>query len=314
MMTALDLSARPVRGSRSVGRPVEKLIEYRRAHFAAYSEAASYFTNTSAQVQFCFANPIICELKTGFKIMRVDDSAPFEFRPGDVMYVPPGLTIDVDLTTATEDDPIECDCIEIELGRVENILARLNEHRSRSGGEAASVDWSAFSVLRGQEAQNMNLSGLMGLFRGERDMFTDLRIDSRIDDTFLSLLQTRSRDLLITNQSEIDTGIGAAARLIRDRLDQHVSVEELAKAACMSESSLHRHFRKLYGTTPARFATQLRISAAKRLLRQTDEPLEALGFRLGFSDASHFGRVFRKATGESPAEYRRRRKGQILAL
>ena len=93
-----------------------------------------------------------------------------------------------------------------------------------------------------------------------------------------------------------------------------MSVEELAKAACMSESSLHRHFRKLYGTTPARFATQLRISAAKRLLRQTDEPLEALGFRLGFSDASHFGRVFRKATGESPAEYRRRRKGQILAL
>jgi AraC-like DNA-binding protein len=76
----------------------------------------------------------------------------------------------------------------------------------------------------------------------------------------------------------------------------------------MSESSLHRHFRKQFGTTPARFANQLRIAEAKRHLRQGDEPLEELSFRLGFADASHFSRVFRKNTGESPAEYRRRRQ------
>lgn len=290
-------------------KPVEKLVEYRKAHYAAHSEAASYYTNTPARVQFRFANPIICELKSGFKVMRVGGGEPFDFRPGDAMYVPPGLEIDIDLGTAREDDPIECDCVEIETGRVESILARLNESLSKGGSEAtAGIDWSAYSVLCGSDARELHLSRLMKLFRGERDIFSDLRIDARLDDTLLRLLQSRSRDLLQFETGAQDNGLRAAARMIRENLDRHVPTEDLARAACMSESSLHRHFRKHYGTTPARFATQIRIGEAKRRLRKDATPLETLAFQLGFSDASHFSRVFRKSTGESPAEYRRRRQ------
>lgn len=290
-------------------KPVEKLVEYRKAHYAAHSEAASYYTNTPAWVQFRFANPIICELKTGFKTMRVGGSAPFAFRPGDAMYVPPGLEIDIDLGTASEATPIECDCVEIETGRVEGILARLNESLSKGGSEAtAGINWASYAVLRGTEARDLGLARLMALFRGERDIFSDLRIDARLDDTLLKLLQSQSRALLELETGAADSGLRAAVRLIRDQLDRHVPVEDLARAACMSESSLHRHFRKSYGTTPARFANQLRIVEAKRHLRKGDTPLEELAFQLGFSDASHFGRVFRKTTGESPAEYRRRRQ------
>ncbi|MEC7258125.1 MAG: AraC family transcriptional regulator N-terminal domain-containing protein, partial [Pseudomonadota bacterium] len=140
--------------ARHPARPVEKLVEYRKAHYAAHSEAASYYTNTPARVQFRFANPIICELRTGYKVMRLDGGAAFDFHPGDAMYVPPGVEIDIDLGTATAETPIECDCVEIETGRVEGILARLNESLSRDGAETtAAIDWSAHAVLRRDEAR-----------------------------------------------------------------------------------------------------------------------------------------------------------------
>lgn len=296
-------------GPRANPAPVEKLVEYRRAHYAAHSEAASYFTNTPAQVQFRFSNPIICELKSGFKIMRVGGSDPFEFFPGDVLYVPPGLEIDVDLNAARSDKPIECDCIEIELERMNNLLARLNENMSQSEHESSiAVNWSAFSVLPKSEARQLDFGGLMGLFRGTRDVFSDLDIDNRIDATLLSLLKTRRRTLLTQERGVADTGLHAAARLIRHQLDRHVPICDLARAACMSESSLHRHFRKHFGTSPARYANQLRITQGKEMLRKDDAPVEEIAFRLGFSDASHFTRVFRKTTGEAPVEYRNRRR------
>jgi hypothetical protein len=72
-----------------MGREVEKLIEYRTAHYAAASEASTYLTNQRASVSFRFANPILCRMITGYKIMSVDQSDPFPFRPGEAILVPP---------------------------------------------------------------------------------------------------------------------------------------------------------------------------------------------------------------------------------
>jgi AraC-like DNA-binding protein len=298
-----------MQSSRHAQRSVEKLVEYRTAHYASYSEAASYFTNTPARVQFRFANPIICSLKSGVKTMSVGGCAPFRFNPGDALYVPPGLEIDIDLSAASEDTPIECDCVEIEADQVENIFSRLNENMNRIGNQtAASLDWSAHSVLRGETADALDLPALMALFYEPRDAFSDLRIETRIDETFLKLLKLRSSELLTLEHPDADSGIHAAARLIRDNLERHVDAAELAKAAATSTSTLHRQFKKFFGTTPARFANNVRIGEAKRQLRQSDRSVESLAFELGFTDASHFSRLFRKSTGESPAEYRKRRQ------
>ena len=190
-------------------RAVDKLVEYRTAHYASHSEAARYFTNTPARVQFRFANPIICRLVSGHKVMSVAGSDPFDFTPGDVMFVPPGLEIDIDLSVARADAPIECDCIEIENERIDSVLGRLNETMTRGGNPVAtSLDWTAFSVLRSTEADALELPNLMGLFRTERDVFSDLRIDAKIDELFLRLLQLRGSSLLVSNHTSGDSGSG----------------------------------------------------------------------------------------------------------
>lgn len=288
---------------------VEKLVEYRTAHYAASSEASTYYTNTPARVQFRFSNPIFCQLISGKKIMSIEGGAPFDFGPGDAMFVPGGQSIDIDLGAAMFDQPIECLCIEIEGDRMDSVLRRVNEAMSVTGvGSSLAFNASGFSVLRGDQACQLGLVSLMQLFEGDRDVFSDLRIDARIDDVVLKLLQQRRQELVISSNAEDDTGVHAVARVIRASLDRHIPISDLAQIASMSESSLHRHFRKYFGTSPSRFANQMRIAEAKKSLRQSHVPIEELAFELGFSDASHFSRVFRKSSGESPAEYRKRRQ------
>ncbi len=290
--------------------PVEKLIEYRTAHFSSHSEAATYYTNHPAQVQFRFANPIICRLTSGHKVMRVGGSKPFGFDVGDALYVPPCAEIDVDLRAASPANPIECDCFEIEAGRMDSILAGLNESLSADGAETSvALDWTRFAVFRGVEADSLNLGSLMNMFQGEQDIFANARIEARINEMVLTLLHLRSGDLLTFNPvEESNHGVVAAARLIRDELGQHLTSDALANAACMSSSTLYRQFQKHFGTTPRKFASQLRIAEAKRRLRMGTEPISDIAEGLAFSDTSHFTRVFRKSVGDTPAEYRRRRE------
>jgi AraC-like DNA-binding protein/uncharacterized cupin superfamily protein len=297
-----------VTGKPSAG-DVQKLVEYRTAHYATSSEGSRYFTNTPARVQFRFSNPILCQLISGKKVMSIEGGPPFDFGPDDAMFVPGGQSIDIDLGAASFDQPIECLCIEIEGDRMDSVMRRVNEAMSVTGASRSlALKASGFSVLRGDQARQLGLVSLMQLFEGDRDVFSDLRIDARIDEVVLKLLQQKRQELVINNNAEDDTGVHTVARVIRTSLDRHIPISDLAQIASMSESSLHRHFRKYFGTSPSRFANHLRIAKAKKSLRQSQVPIEELAFELGFSDASHFSRVFRKSSGESPAEYRKRRQ------
>lgn len=162
-------------------------------------------------------------------------------------------------------------------------------------------------MLRGDAAAELRLERLMALFRADTALFRDIHIETRIDDTLMTLLQHQSRSLLEMEASEsVDGGVMAAARLLRTDLARHVPNEDLARAACMSESSLLRHFRRQFGMTPARYANHLRIREARRLLGDRRNSVETIAFRLGFSSTSHFARVFRQIGGEAPAEFRAR--------
>ncbi|KQU86368.1 hypothetical protein ASD00_31245 [Ensifer sp. Root31] len=301
-------------GSSSI--EVEKLVEHRTAHYTAHSEAARYYTNTPAIVLLRFSNPTICRLTDGFKVMSVGNSTAFGFRTGDALYVPPDTEIHIDLGAARADAPITCDCIEIETGRMDNIVSRLNHQLSSAGSSlSARIDWRKFSILRGSDADVLGLEMMMDLFRQDDPMFRDMRIDARIDEMLMSLLQSRSRDLLEMKEADgMDNGITAAVRMIRKDLSNTILNEELARIACMSESSLLRNFKRQFGMTPARFANQLRIKESRRLLCERHQSIETIAFDLGFSSASHFARVFRQVTGETPTEYRNRRVIDVQAV
>ncbi len=92
---------------------------------------------------------------------------------------------------------------------------------------------------------------------------------------------------------------------IERNLSGSFQVSDLAAAAGCSRAELVRRFHSLYGTSPARWVRQRRIAVAADMLRCTDEPIELIAERCGFSDRSRFTKAFTAVKGCGPGTWRR---------
>jgi AraC-like DNA-binding protein len=91
-----------------------------------------------------------------------------------------------------------------------------------------------------------------------------------------------------------------AVERIRDYFDRPLRIDDLAREIGMSTSGLHYHFKTVTAMTPLQFQKQLRLQEARRLM--LDEELDAAGagFRVGYDDASHFNREYKRLFGAPP--------------
>lgn len=94
-------------------------------------------------------------------------------------------------------------------------------------------------------------------------------------------------------------------RYIRMHLSQPLHLEQLARQAKFSPSHFHRIFTAFFGKTPHEFIAQCRIEEAQAALRADHCTLAELAELCGFSSQSHFTAQFKKATGQTPLQYRK---------
>ncbi|HEV7772129.1 MAG TPA: helix-turn-helix domain-containing protein [Conexibacter sp.] len=89
------------------------------------------------------------------------------------------------------------------------------------------------------------------------------------------------------------------------RLDEPLTVAQLARHAHTSERTFNRRFRAETGTTPLRWLHAQRVDHARRLLEASDLPVEQVAQRCGFGSAAILRQHFRRATSTTPTAYRR---------
>lgn len=89
------------------------------------------------------------------------------------------------------------------------------------------------------------------------------------------------------------------------RLDQPLTVADLAARAVMSPRTFARRFRAVTGTTPHRWLLDRRLHLAEELLEGTDLPVEAVAVRAGFGTADTLRHHFTARRGVGPATHRR---------
>jgi AraC-like DNA-binding protein len=88
-------------------------------------------------------------------------------------------------------------------------------------------------------------------------------------------------------------------------LPKALDVTALAAEHGMSRTHFSHFFRARTAMTPARFAAEVRIHQATRMLLETRAPLKQIALDCGFANANYFGKVFRRLQNMSPATYRR---------
>lgn len=93
-------------------------------------------------------------------------------------------------------------------------------------------------------------------------------------------------------------------RYIEQNFTRNFSLTELAESLHASPSYLSRLYKARSGENLFDNVLNRRIERAKYYLRATDMKIYEIGLALGFEDTGYFSRVFKKATGSAPKEYR----------
>lgn len=89
------------------------------------------------------------------------------------------------------------------------------------------------------------------------------------------------------------------------RLDEPLTVEDLARQANMSSRHLARHFRSVTGTTPLQWLLTQRIRRAQELLETTEDSVDVIAAAAGMGTATTLRRHFHRTVGVPPDAYRR---------
>jgi AraC family transcriptional regulator len=93
--------------------------------------------------------------------------------------------------------------------------------------------------------------------------------------------------------------------LMRARLSEDISLDELAAEAQLSPFHFARMFKQSLGVPPRLHLTRMRMEKACELLEQTDLPITEIAFEVGYSSNQVLARVFLKHRQMSPSDYRR---------
>lgn len=91
------------------------------------------------------------------------------------------------------------------------------------------------------------------------------------------------------------------------RFDQPLTLKELAGVSCLSPNHLLRSFKQAFRLTPHQFLTATRLEYARKMLADQNLSVTDICFAVGFDSSSSFSRAFRRHTGFSPSEYRRKK-------
>ena len=105
--------------------------------------------------------------------------------------------------------------------------------------------------------------------------------------------------------------IKPALALIDNNVRKSFAIRDLADACRISPNHFSHLFREVMGVSPLRYAHQVRVNHAKKMLENESLCVYEVAEKLGFEDPFYFSRLFKKITGLSPQEYRHHQREML---
>ena len=102
--------------------------------------------------------------------------------------------------------------------------------------------------------------------------------------------------------------IERAAHYFKDNYNKQISIEQYAEEHLMSVNWFIHSFKSVMKMSPMQYIISLRIAMAKGYLENSTKNIAEISNEVGYENALYFSRLFRKYTGMTPTEYRKRNK------
>jgi AraC-like DNA-binding protein len=240
------------------------------------------------------SDPALCVIAQGSKEIMLGDHR-YRYDPAHYLIATAELPIASQITEASKEHPYLGLVLTLDPTLVGSVMVEAGHPAPRSHSAMKAIDVSPLDASL--------LDAVVRLVR---------LLDSPTDARFLAPLVKREivYRLLTGEQGGRVCHIAAlgghthriakAIERLRKDFDQPLRIENIARELGMSVSGFHHHFKEVTAMSPLQFQKQLRLQEARRLM--LDEHLDAAsaGYRVGYDDAAHFNREYKRLFGAPP--------------
>ncbi len=124
----------------------------------------------------------------------------------------------------------------------------------------------------------------------------------------LILLDTTHTEVYGSNLKITPKQFEKIQQAINQRISEKIYTLELAGLIGLSEGYFYEAFKDTTGETPRQYILSTKIEWAKRLLLESEQSVIQVGMAIGFDNPANFSRMFKKFTGLSPSDFKKRYK------
>lgn len=243
---------------------------------------------------FAVSQPSLCVIAQGSKAVYLGERR-FRYDPYHYLLVTAELPIGGQVMDASEERPLLGLILALDASLVSSVMVEAGHSAPQSGTAVRALNVSPLpaSLLDA----TLRLVRLLGAPE-EAPVLAPLIKREIIYRLLQGEQSARLRQIAVLNGSS--HRITRAIKRIQQQFDQSFRAEDLADDLGMSASSFYAHFKSVTGLTPLQFQKQLQLQEARRLMLSQELDAAAAGYEVGYNDASHFSREYKRLFGRPP--------------
>jgi AraC family transcriptional regulator len=235
---------------------------------------------------------------SGSSVCTLPGKSSLEFGPGDLGFIRPG-TVHED---APLDDPVEYLALRILPNHFNKQCAAFGGDHIIPAGRCSKIRADAHLTADFHALRSELVNKPPGYEMAAACLVTEIMIH-----LFRQLIPNGSADRDTHGEEpmhDVRWQVRRALQYVQAHYDEDFDLASTAAAVGISKYYLVRLFRSSMGLTLNTYLLQLRVEKAKELLLTPSRTISDVAMELGFSDQSHFARVFKRFTGLTPLAYR----------
>jgi AraC-like DNA-binding protein len=250
--------------------------------------------SSSKELVHSVSNPAFCVIAQGSKEVFLGDTR-YQYDPMHYLLATAELPIVSHVIEASQERPYLSLSVRLDPTLVGSVMV-----------EAGHVSSLSHANVRAINVSPLDASLLDAVVRLVR------LLDTPAEASFLMPLITREivyrllkgeqgeRLRHIALQGSHTHRITRAIQQLRKELDQPLQIDDMAQELGMSVSSFHHHFKAVTAMSPLQFQKQIRLQEARQLMLGEGLDASSAGYRVGYNDASHFNREYKRLFGLPP--------------
>lgn len=254
-----------------------------------------YSRDAISDIEASVYEPVMCLILQGSKMTSIGDQR-VDLCPGDALVVSHDLPVVSRITMASREKPYIALILSLDLGLVRSLYGQI--------ADAPVPDTRARPLSSAPAEQDVIAPLVRYLELMDNPLDAQILGPSILREIHYRLLMSPIGRML-RNLLSADSHASRVAKAIlkmRSEFREPLSVSHLAKAAGMSVSSFHEHFKSVTGTTPLQYQKDLRLIEARELLVNRGQAVSEAAYAVGYESPTHFSRDYSRKFGLPPSK------------